>query len=90
MINPNDPPNDQQLKAQLQQAYDRWLQQGAEELANTYHDDWVSKVEGIAQNDPQRHTKCIESRKRLLDTWINKEASVGHWGFQLPFRIVLG
>lgn len=80
----------------IQQAYNIWLQGGAEELADTYSDEFVMKVDPehafYTPADPFTCFGCNESRERLLDAWINKEASKGHWGYNknIPFRIVLG
>lgn len=48
------------------------------ELGRTYKDEYVAEVDGSV------------TREDLLRAWISKEASIGHWGVQENFRVVLG
>ena len=64
------------------QDFKKWIEVGATEMARYYTDAYATQV---VQN-----VLPIVSRETLLENWVKKEASKGHWGRQIPFRIVIG
>ncbi|MCP4405447.1 MAG: hypothetical protein GY801_50115, partial [bacterium] len=73
------------------QDFDSWVEAGAQQLAETYTDKFVTLVDPLVQQDVQGSCSgCKESRERLLKKWVEKEASKGNWGRKVPFRTVIG